>query len=49
MLRPILLAAFYLSQPLPAAAMTTMQGKLTVTEIANGFEEPWAIGHSPAP
>jgi len=47
MLRPILLAALCVALPLPAASMTTMQGKLTVTEIANGFEEPWAIGHLP--
>jgi glucose/arabinose dehydrogenase len=47
MLRPILFATLCLNMPLSAAAMTTMQGKLTVTQVANGFEEPWAIGHLP--
>ncbi len=47
MLRRLSLAALCACLPLTAHAMTTMQGKLTVTQVADGFEQPWAIGHLP--
>ncbi len=46
-IRPAISAMLCLSMPLSASAITTMQGKLTVTQVANGFEQPWAIGHLP--
>ncbi len=47
MIRPILASMLCLALASGATAMTTMQGKLTVTQVADGFEEPWAIGHLP--
>lgn len=40
----VLLSSFL---AVPTFAMETSEGRLTVTEVASGFDEPWAIGHLP--
>ncbi len=45
MIRKALIAALVF--PASAAAFDSSQGQLTVTKIAEGFDQPWAIGHLP--